>query len=426
MTIAAVAFALFFSEVAPAPSVANPSAVVDVRAGARITANAAWWGFDAADATLALQSAIDSGAKTVIVPNMGMDWVVTPIALRNNLELIFEPGVVVVAKQGAFKGKGDSLFSATSLSDVSITGYGATFRMRKKDYQSSAYEKAEWRMTLDLAGCTNVRISGLRLESSGGDGIYIGATSEQPFCKDVIIRDVVCCDHHRQGVSVISAVNLLIEDCVMQNTGGTAPQAGIDFEPNKPDERLENCIVRNCRMADNTGAGILVYLKPLTHETAPVSILFERCFVQNGKGMGIGVGAISDDGPKGTIEFRDCVVEGSPEGGLYLYDKSPSSARVRFVNCVWKDVGIPGRPGKRTPLLLHRRRETIAKSIGGVDFDDCYVVDDAKRPVLALDRGKGVTLADVQGALYVRNPEGARTQLGSNIENVNLHAIEWP
>ena len=131
------------------------------RAGSGNEASAAWWGFNAEDATKCLQSAIDSGAKKVVVPFMGTEWIGRPIRLRSNLELAFEPGVVVLAKKGEFRGKGDSLFAAADAENITLRGYGTTLRMRKKDYQHSPYTKAEWRMTLDFAGCRKIAVEGL-------------------------------------------------------------------------------------------------------------------------------------------------------------------------------------------------------------------------------------------------------------------------
>ena len=90
----------------------NLEAIADVRSGKSTVANAAWWGFDAEDATEALQSAIDSGVKRVVVPNMHADWIIQPIKLAGNQELIFERGTVVTAKRGEYRGRGDSMFSA--------------------------------------------------------------------------------------------------------------------------------------------------------------------------------------------------------------------------------------------------------------------------------------------------------------------------
>ena len=148
----------------------------------------------------------------------------------------------------------------------------------------------------------------------------------------MIIRDVQCRNHHRQGISVISAVNLLIENCTLTGTRGTAPQAGIDLEPNSENEKMTNVVVRNCTMADNAGAGILVYLKPMRSTTEPVSILFENCHVSSGDDQGIAVGAVGDDGPGGKIEFLDCTVENTKNGGSYVYDKS-APVKVRFTSC---------------------------------------------------------------------------------------------
>jgi len=400
--------------------------VAEVGSGGRTEANAVWWGFDPKDSTAFLQAAVDSGAPKVIVPYVGAPWIVRPIRLRGDLELAFEPGVLVLAKKGEFKGRGDSLFSAANAENLTMRGYGATLRMHKSDYQSDAYERAEWRMTLSIVGCKKVRIEGLRLESSGGDGIYLGATNERPYCEDVVVRDVVCHDHHRQGISVITAKNLLIENCVLSGTDGTPPRAGIDLEPNGAHEKMENVVVRNCVMENNAGAGILVYLKPLSRASDPISILFENCHVKGGKDTGIGVGAIGDDGPQGTVEFRNCSVEGAAKGGIYVYDKSPDCARVRFVQCKWRDVGtaIPKLIEDRTPLLLDLRRPSVAATLGGIDFEQCYVYDEAARPALRVEPRKGEhKVYDLQGEIYVCNPNGAGLELNFEPVNVDLKAI---
>ena len=407
---------------------ANDGAAKEVASGQRTEANAAWWGFNTDDATDCLQAAIDSGAHKIRVPYMGADWIVRPIKLRGNQEIVFEPGVVVFAKKGHFKGGGDTLFSAKNLADIALRGYGAALRMRKRDYQSSEYSKAEWRTVLDFVGCSRINVEGLRLESSGGDGIYLGASDEQPYCQDVTIRNVVSDDNHRQGISVISAVNLLIENCTLSNTGGTAPQAGIDFEPNRPTEKLVNCVMRNCILEGNTGAGILVYLVNLSKTSENISISFEDCYVRGGKDTGIGIGAIKDDGPQGTIEFKNCTIENAAKGGLYLFDKSPDSARVRFVQCKWSNVGtLDVSSKKRAPLVCAQWRKKCAKELGGVDFLDCYLYDELDRPVLSMGQESGrTTIRDLQGVITARNPHGARMDLHGETVDVHLRAIETP
>ena len=40
----------------------------------------------------------------------------------------------------------------------------------------------------------------------------------------------------------------------MKNTGGTEPSAGIDIEPDAPQEKLVNVVLRDCLTEHNTGA----------------------------------------------------------------------------------------------------------------------------------------------------------------------------
>jgi hypothetical protein len=63
-------------------------------------------GFDDKNATFAIQSAIDSGASTIIVPFVGKPYYVDPIVLTGNMTLILEEGVVIAAKDGSFRGGG--------------------------------------------------------------------------------------------------------------------------------------------------------------------------------------------------------------------------------------------------------------------------------------------------------------------------------
>lgn len=293
----------------------DPDAVQEVMAGQRDVASAAWWGFDEQDATASLQAALRSGAKKLIVPNLGKPWIVQPLFLESDQEVVLEQGVVIIAREGAFRGKGDALLTAREKENITLRGPGASIVMRKQEYQNPPYDKAEWRHCLSLRGCRNIRVEGLRLAASGGDGIYLGrGTDDRMHCQDITIRNVICEDHHRQGISVITAENLLIEGCTLRGTKGTAPQAGIDYEPNRPDERLVNCVLRDCVIEQNAGYGILMYLGFLNAESEPVSIKAENCQVRgNGQGaLGI-LGADRAGGLRGNITLRGNALEGKQD-----------------------------------------------------------------------------------------------------------------
>jgi Right handed beta helix region len=248
--------------------------------------SAAWWGFDPTDATSALQAAVDSGAAIVMIPRMPGPWIVSrTLNIRSGqVEILLESGVVLLAKKGAFRDGGDCLIRAEGATDFSILGYGATLRMRKSDYRKRPYEQAEWRHAISMRGAARARIAGLRIESAGGDGVYVGVQRRQAVhqpCEDLILQDLEISDSYRQGVSVISARRLLIQDCWISGSSGAMPMSGIDFEPNGGDPGFEDCVVRDCRIEGNSGVGVLCVLSNLGADAEPVGIRIQECIIDN-------------------------------------------------------------------------------------------------------------------------------------------------
>ncbi len=380
----------------------NPDAIQAALAEEPSVVKAAWWGFDETESTQALQAAIDSGADKVIVENRGKPWIVDKIQLASDQELFFEKGCVVLAKRGAFKGKNDSLFSADLKQNVTLSGKGATFRMWKEDYHSDAYVRAEWRHCLSIRSCTNVKVSGLTLADSGGDGIYLGVAKRGVTNSNVHIKDVVCDGNNRQGISVISAENLLIEDTVLKNTSGTAPQAGIDFEPNHPGEKIVNCVMRNCVVENNAGPAYVLYLRPLDGSSAPVSVRIEDCVSRGSNSVSVTM-TTANGGPKGApqglIEFVNCRFEDSGTAGITVRDVPADTCRVRFKNCTVADASDEPKPV--APIRFVARAGS-SEDVGGVEFVDCKLVEPVERPLMAFQDYTGeLKVLDITGTLKV-------------------------
>lgn len=395
----------------------NEKAIKEVKEGKCKVAYASWWGFDPEDATEALQAAIDSGAPKVVVENMGRPWVVSrTINLRSNQEIVFEKGVIVEAKEGAFLGKGDCLFLAALQRNITVIGYGAVFRMRKLDYTKPPYEKAEWRHTLSIRSCENVRVFGLTLASSGGDGIYLGVAKRGVPNSNIHIKDVVCVDNYRQGISVISAENVLMENVVMRDTSGTPPMAGIDFEPNDPTEVLSNIVMRNCTVQNNSGDGFAFYLHNLNSTSRPISIRLEGCrSIGNRRSVSISVGNSKEKTVGGVIEFVDCKFEGSEGAGIYIAQKPPFGCKVRFVRCEISDASL--KQSIQSPIVFASARGNF-EPIGGVEFVDCVVRDRVERLPMAFFNPAGVELTDVVGSLVlIRNGQTTKFELTRELIN---------
>ena len=401
----------------------NPEAIEQVAAGEVPTANASWWGFDADDATTALQAAIDSKAKTVIVPYMGKPWTVRPIFLRSNLELVFEPGVILLAKKGEFRERWDCLLTAIGLEDITIRGYNAVLRMRKRDYRNPPYPAGEeWKHVLKIEGSRRIRVEGLRIQSSGGDGIYIG-TGAGRSSEDIVIRDCVSQDNHRQGISITDVKNLLVENCVFSGTEGTGPSAGVDFEPDHPKQLLVNCVFRNCVFENNAGHGMFVRVHDRVADgSPPISIRFENCIVRmtgagTGGDSGMCVRVPGDAGPSGTIEFINCLTENTGQAGANIYGLSIGHLLIRFVNCNWID-------SQGTAVVLNMQRPS-ATGTGAIEFLNSAVYEAKTQPTVQLMTLEGSDYGDdVVGEITVHDKYGARIATEPPGVNVNLRVVD--
>jgi hypothetical protein len=196
----------------------------------------------------------------------------------SNTVLIFEPGVVIEAKAGCFGSLQDPTSLAPLLStrnsgphacypdflsphrgcaeNLTIEGYGATLRMRKHDYMNaSIYSHSEDRGGLMIYRAKNVTVRGLTVTLTGGDGLYIHE------CAGCHFSDLDLVDNYRQACSVISARDTTFDNCSFRDTGmtgGTAPQAGVDFEPNTAVDYLVNITLRRCTASNNVGGGFFL------------------------------------------------------------------------------------------------------------------------------------------------------------------------
>ena len=369
------------------------------------------FGFDAADSTRFIQAAIDSGASKVVLDRKPSPWIATPLKGRSNLALVLEPGVVLEAKRGSFEDPNDVLLLFGNADDVSVSGYGATIRMWRADYLKPPYKRGEWRHALSFIGCRRVTVEGVRIEEAGGDGIYLGARGRNPgACIDVTVRDVVCDGSVRQGISVISAENLLVERTKLLNTRGLPPEAGIDFEPNQVWQRFVNCVVRDCEMSGNKGDGVVVSIQHLGPRSIPVGIRLENCrMTGNEMGLRLLENAAVDGGPVrgGSLSLENCLLAESRHSGVSLIQNYDDCVKVRFSRC-----RLEGNCTKSPwlPDVSFMSRTRLDDPPGGVDFGDLRIVQPVAREwAWYCDAGwNSKPVTTIAGEVTVASPEGER------------------
>lgn len=376
----------------------NPAAGrAAVEAGHLREARASWWGFDANDSTACLQAAIDSGVRKLVVDRQASDWIVGPIKVASDIEVVFEDRVVIRSKKGAF-GKNDRLFDIENRKNVVMRGQGrVVFMMDQASTYPHDHEPGQ-RHTIRIFSSRNIRIENLTVRSSGGDGVYVGYSPQAWTAENIVIARVISENHPRQAISVTGAKNLLLKDCVFNNTHGVAPQCGIDIEPNYAAGGIVNFVAENCAFNGNAFAGIIVSLSTLNETSEPVSIRFQNCQVWSNE-TGIAVYNTGSGTPPlpGRIEFIDCKIGGTTNNSL-----SVSQHRVTNMAVVFRGLTIDNRGSAFEGVRLSSSRP---ENLCGLVLKNITVIDDADRPPMRfISRfGNGLAGAVVQNVKTVRS-----------------------
>lgn len=200
--------------------------------------------------TQAIQNAINSIASGVVFIPDGVYMIdaLTHIRLHSNIRLVMSEAATLKAIPNASENY--AVIWACNISNIEITG-GNIVGDRFAHQGSSG----QWGMGIDAEGCNNILISDITITDCWGDGIYIGSSYAQNYCQGVLIERVLADHNRRNGITVISAKDLTIRDCVVSNTNGTLPASGIDLEPNSRAEFMQNVLIENVQSANNGIAG---------------------------------------------------------------------------------------------------------------------------------------------------------------------------
>jgi parallel beta-helix repeat protein len=122
----------------------------------------------------------------------------------------------------------------------------------------------EWGHGVMFRGSQHVTIRDIKISKNWGDGICIGAYKKRPitYADDTVIYNVIATQNRRQGLSIGNAINVKVYNSEFSYTEGTAPQFGIDIEPDNFDtvyNYANNIEIVNCKLSNNKGGGVQFY-----------------------------------------------------------------------------------------------------------------------------------------------------------------------
>jgi parallel beta-helix repeat protein len=149
------------------------------------------------DDTNVLQTALNytaANGQTLEIP--AGSYNINPLSFPNNANVFVDAGVTMTANPGY--GANTTMLNISS-SNVKITGAGAAvsvFHMRKSEYTSG-----EQRHCMYIVNASNVTVSGISCNDSGGDGLYLAGST------NVTVEDCIFNNNRRQGSSITGGVN---------------------------------------------------------------------------------------------------------------------------------------------------------------------------------------------------------------------------
>lgn len=267
---------------------------------------------DSAAITAMLAAASVSGLTAQLAPNSDV-YINATVVFPSNVRFDLNGSVITRGPTGS-----GVMFQLLNQSNIHI--FNGTLDGNKAAYPSAT----EWRHNINLDNSDNIVIRDLYSNNGKGDGIYIGGTATDAHCLNISLDNVECDGNHRQGLSIIGVDGFTANNCRFNNTSGTAPQSGVDVEPNRGDQVCTNIQFINCTMEGNAGHGYLEALQAVrTAKQGGVSLI--GCTLKNNLEAGARLTASED--------FQ--MIGGSANGNLYgFWHNTNTMLRAKFIGVV--------------------------------------------------------------------------------------------
>lgn len=111
-----------------------------------------------------------------------------------------------------------------------------------------------------VSRCTNVHISKITITNCWGDSLCIGGLDGDTsgYSQDIFLHQVIARNSRRQGLSLVSAKRVYINNCEFSQINGSDPQSGIDIESNTNYPINEDIFISKCKFNQNTNNDIVI------------------------------------------------------------------------------------------------------------------------------------------------------------------------
>ncbi|MCO4303043.1 right-handed parallel beta-helix repeat-containing protein [Riemerella anatipestifer] len=302
------------------------------------------------DYTEQIQNAIDEYSQ-VIFPNFPIMISDRGLSIPSNRKIYFNPNSKLILK-ASDKGQYEIL-RIHDAENVSI--YFPNIIGDRKTHLGNG---GEWGMGISIRGAKNILVYGARVNDCWGDGIYLGIS---PVTGSVLNDSIKVVKSHvnnnrRNGMSIITAQNLLVDKFCAANTSGTPPQAGIDIEPNKNTDVIYNLNFKNLVLFNNETHGFLAVLENLSGKTYDIGqINIKNIKVDTGY-LGISLRFASDNGniqqPKGKINIENFQFRELSRAEFLSYDENKKT-----------NINVNFKSTKKDVFMLQSQMKNLGENL---------------------------------------------------------------
>ena len=211
-----------------------------------------------ADDTAAIQAALDT-ASLIYIP----DGVYMINATNSGWGHQYEGGVkpksnqtIILSQNATLKAISNSTGFYNIINLVSVENVHIKGGKVQGDKANHGGTGEEYGYGVNIVGSKNITIEQMEVFDCWGDSVLIGYVGEVNS-SNVKILNCVLHDSRRQGISVIGCNTAFIQGCDIYNISGTAPQYGIDIEPDGTGVAT-NIVIDSCHIHDCTGGSVVI------------------------------------------------------------------------------------------------------------------------------------------------------------------------